>query len=175
MADRCFGRWTRTALAITAVAASHVTVHAPALAGETIVNSTDCQTSLVPALDPNVPSVFYLGNRLLIIRNNENRIFGIYCPLPSITGPSVASGDVTFAIVDGQSLNSVRLCFSTYYSDRLHCGSSGDRIGSSGYLVSPPSDMPANPIAPFIMVIARVTSENPTLLLRSITAFWNNP
>ena len=168
----------RTVAASFALLAGVAAVACPptASAGSTIINGSECvpfvSASVVPL--PTTPLVFPYGNRLDIHRNGSDWNFIINCSFPLHSGDALATGEVTLAIVDGRSLNSVRLCFGRYYTDAFSCGPADSGPGPA-YFLSPPSPKPSGSTVPFIFVSTTVTAANTPVKVRSITGFWSVP
>ncbi|MDM0109913.1 hypothetical protein QTH97_33735 [Variovorax sp. J22R24] len=131
-------------------------------------------TSILVPPPSNSPRVFPYGNRLQFYRNGSDWNFLINCPLPVTNGGGTDAGGVTLAVVDGRSLNNVRLCYGTYYSDSISCGAASTDSGPF-YIVYPPAPLPSSATAPFVLISPTITTANSPVVVRGVTALWTNP
>lgn len=168
-------RHSKALLAAATLIASQVVTTPAALAGASILNGTECVPFVGFAPTATTPNVFPYGNKLDIHRNGSDWNLIVSCNFTWHTnGSAISSGNVSLAIVDGRSLNSVRLCYGSYYSDSFSCGAS---VGGAGpaYFVYPPSPRPASATAPFLLISSTVTTANTPIRVRSYTGYWSAP
>lgn len=174
--SRRLRHFSRMTVLIASVAAAVFSGMPVASAGTTIVNGSECvpfvSLAVVPA--PTTPVVFPYGGRLDIYRNGSDWNLLVSCPFRAHSGAELATGNITFALVDGNTLYNVRLCFGSYYSDGFACGPAV--TGATGpYFVNPPSPKPAGSAMPFIIAGSTLTAAAPSMKVRSYTAFWSVP
>lgn len=172
---RSLQKWTKTLRLLFAVitAFTFLSLGENARAGGTIINGVECVpvVSLVNPTPSNAPIVYPLFNRLQIYWNGSDWIIGVYCSFPVIEDTNIDTFKMTLAVVDGQSLDIVYMCFGSYYSNSISCGPPSQGSGP-GYFVNPPTSLPSGANTPFIWIGTTLTVANSPLIVRSITGFW---